>query len=194
MILATYFSWISLAAILIAISLPYTKKFFVANTRLAAFCLVTAMSLLLMGLSYWQYRIWLGHPLSKFFLPPYQGWDYFFTYIGSRIFAPYAISFASAVIFFISLGLLNRKFGERFFEREEIVFIAISIFLVGHPGWIFYLGLAILVYLALQIFHAIKNSGLPRVSMYYLWVPLALFVIIVMQWLISLDVFKVLEI
>lgn len=205
MIFATYlsgmFSIAMLIAVLtplfamqIAVLVPSLSKIFVRNAKFFALGVIAFMSLLLLGLSYLQYRTWLGHPLSKFFLPPYQSWDYFLTYVGSKFFAPYAISLVLAIIFFAALGVANKKFGERFFEREEIALIAISIFLVGHPGWIFYMVLAIATYLGLQIFYTIKYRGLPRVSMYYLWVPLALFVIIVMQWFVRLDAFKALKI
>jgi hypothetical protein len=104
---------------------------------------------------YWawaQYRLWQASALSRFFLPPYQSWGYFFSYVGQRIFAPWLISFLAAIFISRLAGFFNRKYGERFFESEEISLMALGIFLTGYPGFFVYLILIFLGGILLSIF------------------------------------------
>lgn len=134
-------------------------------------------------LSYQQYQAWKYGGLSQFFLPPAQSWGYFLFYVGSRLFAPYGISLAVALLFLFAASWANKKYHERFFEHEEIYLAAYSIFLVGYPGVFVYIPLVLIAYMGIQLVSALRSAHLPRVPMYYLWVPLAIFVIIALKWI-----------
>lgn len=150
--------------------------------------------------SFQQYFIWEGNDLSKNLLPPYQGINYFIFYVFTRFFAPYLISLAVALAFLFSAKILNRKFGERFFYPEEIYIGASAIFLAGHPGWLFYVILLLFVYVLTQLFFVAKYLILntqyssPRISLYWLWIPTAIFVIILMDWLRTLSWWNLLKV
>jgi len=81
------------------------------------------------------------------------------------------------VLSWIAHGL-NQKFQERFFEREEITLFALGAFLSGYPGILFYLLAVIIAELVLSIIYTVAGWG--RAPMYYLWLPAALSVIIMM--------------
>lgn len=133
-------------------------------------------------LSYQQYQIWSKNDISKHLLPPYTSINYFVFYAFTRFFLPYLVSLAAAVLFLFSAKILNKKYKERFFYPEEYYFGALGIFLTGHPGWLFYLALLIILYLFIHLFNR------DRLSTYWLWIPVAIFVIIMIKiFLLSLS-------
>ncbi len=150
--------------------------------------------------SFQQYWAWAGNELTKNLLPPYQSANYFIFYVFTRFFAPYLISFAAALVFLFSAKILNKKYEERFFYPEEIYLGASAIFLSGHPGWLFYVVFLLAVYVLIQLFFVAKYSILntqyssPRISLYWLWIPVAILVIITMSFLQSLPWWSLLKI
>jgi len=145
--------------------------------------------------SYQQYQIWSGNELSKYLLPPHQNINYFIFYITKRFFAPHLISLAAGLLFLFAAKKLNQKYQERFFYAEEYHFGALAIFLVSHPGWIFYCVFVILLYLLIHIFSFfISRFSSPRLPLHYLWLPAAIFVIIVSGWLQDLTLWSLLKV
>jgi hypothetical protein len=175
------------------IGLPITNK--VRIYKYIFFFSVLIIFALLFYQSWQQYQIWLMGGQSKFLLPPYQPINYFLFYALARFFAPHLISLFFAILFFFSAKALNKKYQERFFHSEEYWMGALAVFLTGHPGWIFYAVLIIFIYLIIQIFSfLISHYSLLRVSLYYLWIPTAIFVIIIGKyWLQYLPVWQVLK-
>ena len=103
--------------------------------------------------------------------------------------------FDSRDFIFIRGETVEQKYEERFFEPEELWFGALAIFLVGHPGWLFYFTSLILIYFLIHIFSfLISHFSSFRISLYYLWLPLAIFVILINKWLVELEVWKLLKI
>ncbi len=116
--------------------------------------------------------------------------------VGVGIFIPYLISFIVALAFMWIAIKYNRKYGGRFFEKEEIQIGGLSLLLVGHPGWVFYSIALILLYLLLHIAHYILHTNKSfRLSIYHLWVPTAIFVILISEhWLSNMTLWFLLEI
>ncbi|MFA5099038.1 MAG: hypothetical protein WC461_02370 [Candidatus Paceibacterota bacterium] len=145
--------------------------------------------------SFEQYWVWAGNELAKNLLPPYQSPNYFTFYVFTRFFAPYLISLGAALIFLFSAKILNKKSGERFFHPEEVYLGASAIFLSSHPGWLFYVIFLLIVYLFIHIcsLFAVRSSEF-RVSLYWLWIPTAIFVILLMNWIKTLPLWGLLKI
>lgn len=181
-------------------------------TRIYKYLFVAAVFLifaLLIFQSFQQYWAWERDELAKNLLPPYQDINYFIFYIFTRFFASYLISLAVALVFLFSAKILNKKCEERFFYPEEIYLGASAIFLTGHPGWLFYVILLLTVYVLIQLFFVAKyfrlrripRSGTmlntqyssPRISLYWLWIPTAIFVILIQRWLEILSLWQVLK-
>lgn len=138
--------------------------------------------------SYQQYVFWKSNDLSKLYLPPYQPIDYFVFYARTRFFNPYIFSLLMAILFLLSAKALNKKYQERFFERIEPYLLAISMFVAGNPMWLFYLIILLTLYLLINSLFAIHNSLFkkgepPRIPLYYLWLPSAIFTILISKWL-----------
>jgi hypothetical protein len=150
--------------------------------------------LLLLYQGFGQYEFWRKSEISKFLLPPYQSWVYFIGYVGWRTVAPYLVSLSAGILFFFTARELNRIYGECFFYPEELYFGMISLFLAGHPGWLFYSVLIIIIYLAIHLISLlITHYSLQRLSLYYLWLPTAIFVIIIQKWLQTLPFWQALK-
>ena len=157
--------------------------------------------LLLFYQSYLQYEAWFSSEFSRHLLEQSVNFDnfnfrinYFVFYAITRFFAPYLISLVAALIFLILARKLNKKHNDKFFEPEEPWFGALAIFLLGHPSWFFYLISLILIYLIIHLLSLIISHKSLVISLYYLWLPTAIFVIIINKWLIELELWKLLKI
>ena len=152
-------------------------------------------------LVYWavlQYRLWAGNDLTKTLLPPYQSFGYFYSYVGKRFFAPWLIALLFAIVVSRVSKLLNKKYGERFFENEEIELISFGIFLTGYPGFFIYLILILVLGVLFSTFFTLLNFFLEklgrassllskgRLPLYYFWIPTAILAIIIKLWLFPL--------
>lgn len=139
--------------------------------------------------SWLQYQVWSQNELSKFFLPPYQSITYFLSYSFTQFFKNHLISLAVALLFLAAAFLLNKKFQERFFEKEEPYLGALAIFLVGHPWWMYYIIVMLVLGLLGSIFLFLKAKSQKlkanyRFPFYHFWLPVALLVLIIGEILI----------
>ncbi len=142
-----------------------------------------------------HYRLWLEDDVSKYLLPPYQDIGYFLFYAFTRFLAPYLISLAIALLFLLTAKVINKRYQKRFFYPEEPYVGALAIFLTSHPGWVLYSVIFISAYLAFHLFEAgIHRHIYRRISTYWLWLPAAIFVIIIQRWLELLPLWNLLKI
>ena len=144
---------------------------------------------ILLGMSFYfswrQYLLWSAGSLTQFFLPPYQDIGYFAFYSLTRFFAPYLISLVFALLILWIAIIFNKKSGGIFFEKEEPYLAAISLFLVGHPGWLIYLVALISVYFILHTLNLALRREATRLPLYHLWAPTAFFVILINEYWLS---------
>lgn len=132
--------------------------------------------------SYAVYRDWSGSSLGVFFLPPYRSIDYFVDYAGQRILLPWVVALLAAVVAMKIAELGNYWCRGRFFEEEELWLVGIGVFLTGYPGFLFYLPLVLIAGLSMTLVSLLRRGG--RTPLYYVWLPLALFAIILKTWLL----------
>lgn len=170
---------------------PILKKWinwFVAAAVILALGMGTYYSIL-------QYSVWSSAELSKYFLPPFQPITYFLRYSAFRFFMPSVVSFVFAGLFYSIARIINKRSGERFFEREEIGLAAIALFISGFPGIIFVFGFIIAVYLLVHLINLALKRKIEIVPVYYLWLPSSLFAIILTTtWLSKLNLWSLLKI
>lgn len=143
--------------------------------------------------SYQQYQAWSQNEISRYLLPPYQGIGYFIFYVGARLLAPYLISLTAALGFLFSAKALNKKYDERFFYPEELWFGALALFLTGWPSVLFYFVGLVLIYLIIHTSYFIINNSSQRFSLYYLWIPMGIFVILISKWIQTLSFWQLLK-
>lgn len=106
-------------------------------------------------------------------LPPYHGMGYFLRYAFVHFWFPYVISLIMGGLFFVAAKWLNARRGEMLFEKEELYFLAMGIFVSGHPAWIFYLLVVFSAYLLATLIGAVAYGAHARISFYYFWLPCA---------------------
>jgi len=134
--------------------------------------------------SWRQYLTWQSNDLSKLFLPPYQGWDYFVFYVRTRFFNSYFLSLGLGLLGLTAAKYFNKKYQERFFEPIEPYLLATALFAVGHPLWLFYSIILLTVNFLLSTFYFLLSRKKDyRLSFYYLWLPTAILTIIISEWL-----------
>lgn len=144
--------------------------------------------------TYAQYRLWhVDGSVTRFFFPPYQSWNFFIIYSLSRFWAPYLVSMTAAFVFLAVMKILNKKFGGIFFYEEEPYLLASSLLLVGHPLWLVYIFGVIGVQVLVSTLRSLLFKKRERTSFLYLWVPLAILVIILKKPLLSLPFLAVLR-
>lgn len=176
-------------------SLFFRRRFFWKKSIKAYFYLsLPAVFIFLLFLCDIQFSQWQQGDISQYLLPPHQPMNYFVFYCFNKFLLPYLISCAAAVSFLFVTKFLNKKRAEKFFEPEEPYFGALGIFLSGFPGFIFYFLLLVAAYLVLHLcFLVCRRSG--RVPMYHLWLPVAIFAIIINNFAIqNLSVWQTLKI
>ena len=142
-----------------------------------------------------QYYIWSHGDASKGLLPPHTPISYFLGYGAYRFVWPVVSVVLVGLIFIFLAKLLNKKFNQRFFEDDEPWHIIFSLIIVGHPYWIFYIftviACAILIYLFNLMFKKIEYGQV--FSLYQLWLPIVLVVIILSDWIIKIPIIQSLK-
>ena len=145
-------------------------------------------------LSWQEYWTWKNSEITRYFLPPYTSIFYFISYIKMHIWNSYLVSLLFSILILNIFSFINKKYSERFFYQGEIYLAALAAFLVGYPVVFFYLILIILIYLIIHIFSFFAaRYSLKQISSYYLWIPSAIFVILMSKWLQTLLIWKLLK-
>ncbi len=187
-------SFISYTLLVLILGAQLTRRSFLIRRRWLIFtAAVIAIGALETYYISAQYRLWLASDLTKYFLPPYRDFGYFSFYVLKRFLAPYLISLPIALIVSFLLFWFNRRFNFRFFYPEEPFLAAAAVFLVSYPAFLFYFPLLILLILIISIFLSWRRRP-RRLSFRYLWVPTALFVIIISNWLAGFDWWRLLAV
>ncbi|HUX35441.1 MAG TPA: hypothetical protein VMV71_00215 [Candidatus Paceibacterota bacterium] len=152
------------------------RNFTVKYIRFCFFLSVAAAFSSAFYFTFSLYRIWENNPLSAFLLPPHASWKYFASYVIPRFFSPLLVSLVFALALKIISEFLNKRFGERFFEKEEGWLMATGIFLSGYPGLLIYAPFMLISGLLLTVIYSILKKG--RAPFFYLWLPVAVFAIL----------------
>ena len=159
------------------------RSFTVKNIRFIFWLSVAGTFIWLSIVSAFQYFVWREGGLSARLLPPYQSIGYFFTYAGWRFFAPYVLSFAIGMLFFFLAKKYNKRHGGQFFYNEELYFIALSVFLSGHPLWLLQMLIVLLSMLVITAYRRLILKNTEKFSMHELWLPSSMFAILISKWL-----------
>ena len=131
-----------------------------------------------------QFLVWSGTGLSGYLVPPYSNISYFLQYSFFHFWASYVLSFLVGLLILKLAQYFNKKHGEKFFEKEEPYFIGLSVFLVGHPGWLAYLSLVLLTTFLFALGSWLSTKQVYRIAYYNLWLPLAIVAIVIDRFLI----------
>jgi len=144
---------------------PHALK--VARTFFFVSVLAALFYLLYFG--YLQYQAFQGGVLGET-LGTIDGLKWFFGYIQLHFLNQYLISLIAAFLIIFAAQFINRKRGNIHFEEDELYTAALGIFLVGYPGFFFYIVLVLLLSVVVSFFAVRRGERLP---LYYFWMPTA---------------------
>ena len=140
---------------------------------------------LLFYLTRQQFFIWHDNDISKYLIPPYSDISYFIFYTLTRFWGAYVISLAVALIFLGLAKYFNKKRDYNFFKKEEAYFLAMALFLSGHPGWMLYFVLILTISLLASVYKSYKTYRTYRISLYHFWLPVGVLTIILNKLLLD---------
>ncbi len=193
------------AIILLLISIFFLAQFVFGKTRFAfmqigffGFLMFLIAVVAVFGFASYQawqqYGVWANSDFSKLFLPPYQDWSYFVFYVRTRFFNSYIFSLAAGLIAMAAARYLNKRYQFRFLDPLEPYLVGIGTFMTGYPLCFLYIPLVLTVGTIASSVLSLK--GMPngwRLSLYYLWLPIALLTILVSRWLALLPWWQMLQ-
>lgn len=172
----------------------HRRPLLLSHTKIIASTAILLVFLSLLYRSYLQWEVFSAGPPSSFLLPPYAPWTYFLQYCWSWFWSQYLLALCGAALLFTSIALAPANWRMDRFETHEPLLLAMGLFLVGHPYWIFYFSGVLLLYLAYTALRAWRAPTRQRVSFYRFWLPGALIVILLTPFLRSLPIMQVLTI
>lgn len=149
----------------------YAKKIFLIN--------IIIVAILLGVLTYLQYDGWTRSQLTSYLLPPTTPVTYFIQYVFFRIWASHVVSCIIAVLFVFIARIINKKKEQMLLHDGEEWLLGSALFLSGFPGVVIFLPVFLLLFLFSSIFKTIQKGVGYRVSPYFLWLPTALCVILI---------------
>ncbi len=155
---------------------------FLRIARLVFWILIFGGIFLASYFTYQQYNLWLAHPISQLLLPPHQNISYFIYYAINNFYLATVLMSLAGLVVLLATNLANKKFNGRFFEPAEPYLVGSVILLVGHPGWMYYLGFSVAVFLLASLVLAlIARKKSSRLSFYYFWLPIAASAILISE-------------
>lgn len=155
----------------------FSRQFLAAQARLLFWLSVAIVLGYVFYTTYLQYNAFEAGPLL-FVLGTMEGLKWFISYVLLHFWNEYLVSLITAIVVAIFAEYLNRKKGELFFEREELYIASFGIFLVGYPGFIFYIPL-VLIFSSFTSLLFVKRGE--RLPLYYFWMPTAIVVLLTIQ-------------
>lgn len=161
----------------------FFKKKLPQERYLKIFCfgfsiMLVIRSFVLTCLNYW---IWSQDSISYRLLPPHNPISYFLKYSWQHYWFEPVVSILFALIVFLGIYWLNRRFEENLFYNEEKYLASLGVLIIGWPNCLIYLCLVLLLGLLIHflmiVFNLFKEIKDSRFSFLYLWLPCALLVL-----------------
>lgn len=136
-------------------------------------------------LSYFQYKVWQAHPISRYLLPPYTPFFYFLSYSYHHIYKDFLWSLIAAFLILSIMELSHSIFKKSLFYPEELVIVPIlSSFLKWPFGFLFFFsGLLFMFFIHLSNLIKSKEKVFEKISLKDYWVFFSLFYIILNMYL-----------
>ncbi len=174
------FWWISIGIFGVATAIGFFRRDLMPRLASRLFLYSTGATFAyLIYIGYLQFEAFLSGPLGFFKPEGFLGFvTYTLSYLLLHYWNEYFYSFIAAILFALVAGFFNKKYHERFFEKEELYLIALGILLTGYPGFIFYIPLVLLASIIASALFVPRGERLP---LYHLWMPVALATVLVIH-------------
>jgi len=126
-------------------------------------------------LNWW---LWSQQGVSQRFLPPHSPISYVLKYSWQHYWFESIVTIIAAVIVFLGIYFLNKKFKKNLFYNEEKYLAALGILAVGWPNCLIFLCLVLFLGVVLHLISFLFNKGRNRLSLLYFWIPCALLILL----------------
>lgn len=140
--------------------------------------------------SFLTYLSWEKNSLSHLLLPPFTSINYFFSYIFFHFFRPTFFNLFLSLLFLALLKIFNKIFKGRLFFEEEIYFISLAVLISPFPTNLLLIFCAFLSGIFISLTRRIFKRKGEFTSLYYLWLPLAILMIIFKNFILTLPILK----
>ena len=149
---------------------------------------------LLIGISLLQafltYLSWEKNSISRLLLPPFTPISYFFSYAFFHFFRPALFNVFLSLFFLALLKFFNKIFKGRLFFEEEIYFAAFAILASPFPTNFLLIILVFFGGIIISLIKKIWKRKTELTSLYFLWIPLAILMIIFKPFIVSFPILK----
>ena len=122
-------------------------------------------------LNWW---LWSQQGLTQRFLPPHSPISYILKYSWQHYWFESIVTIITAMIVFLGIYFLNKKFEKNLFYNEEKYLAALGILSVGWPNCLIFLCLVLFLGVVLHLISFLFNKGRNRLPLFYFWIPCAL--------------------
>jgi len=126
-------------------------------------------------LNWW---LWSQQGVSQRFLPPHSPISYVLKYSWQHYWFESIVTIIAAVIVFLGIYFLNKKFKKNLFYNEEKYLAALGILAVGWPNCLIFLCLVLFLGVVLHLISFLFNKGRNRLALLYFWIPCALLILL----------------
>ena len=126
-------------------------------------------------LNWW---LWSQQGVSQRFLPPHSPISYVLKYSWQHYWFESIVTIIAAVIVFLGIYFLNKKFEKNLFYNEEKYLAALGILAVGWPNCLIFLCLVLFLGVVLHLISFLFNKGRNRLALLYFWIPCALLILL----------------
>ena len=140
--------------------------------------------------SFLTYLSWEKNSLSYLLLPPFTSINYFFSYTFFHFFRPALFNLFLSFLFLALLKIFNKIFKGRLFFEEEIYFVSLGILISPFPTNLLLIFCAFLSGVFISLTRRIFKRKSEFISLYYLWLPLAILMIIFKNFILTLPILK----
>jgi len=146
------------------------------------------------GISLFQtfltYFSWEKNSLSHLLLPPFTPVSYFFSYVFFHFFRPVLFNLFLSLIFLALLKIFNKIFKGRLFFEEEVYFVSLVVLISPFPTNLVLVFCSFLGGVFVSLIKRIFKRKSEFTSLYYLWLPLAILMIIFKNFILTLPILK----
>ena len=160
----------------------------------ASFLIYLLAISLSIGISLFQtlltYFSWEKNSLSHLLLPPFTSINYFFSYIFFHFFRPTFFNLFLSLLFLALLKIFNKIFKGRLFFEEEIYFASLGVLISPFPTNLLLIFCTFLSGIFISLTRKIFKRKSEFISLYYLWLPLAILMIIFKNFILTLPILK----
>ena len=126
-------------------------------------------------LNWW---IWSQQLITQRLLLPHTSIIYILKYSWQHYWFESVVTIFTAIIVFLGIYFLNKKFEKNLFYNEEKYLAALGILAVGWPNCLIFLCLVLFLGVVLHLISFLFNKGRNRLALLYFWIPCALLILL----------------